>query len=115
MKKFILVCFCFVNFYQISHAQFTICERCGEQRNGNTLIIQGTNKGNWTVNYNIIGHKTTFITPTNEEITLKDSGEKSENPDGTTTRHTMSENGVWRVEIHYKGHSFVKAILTKTN
>ena len=63
--------------------------------------------------YNLVGHTTSFISPTNEKISLKNTGDKRDNTDGTTSRTTSSEDGVWQAEIYYKGHAFVKAVLSK--
>ncbi len=115
MLKYSFIAFCSLFFTIKSHAQFTICERCGEQKQGNILTIEGPNKGNWTVKYNLIGHTTTFISGT-EKITLKSSdGNKTEEPNGLTTRHTTSEDGLWKAEVVYNKRTFIKAILTKNN
>ena len=113
MKEIILSVAIILLGFKISYAQFTICERCGEQKQGNLLIIEGENKGNWTVKYNLLGHTTSFISPTNEKFSLKNTGDKRDNTDGTTSRTTSSEDGVWQAEIYYKGHAFVKAVLSK--
>jgi acetylglutamate synthase len=95
-----------------SHAQFTICNKCGETKDGDKLIIEGENKGTWIVKYNLFGHKTTFFRANGDKITLKHDGTKSEK-DGLTTRQTTSEDGIWNAEVVYKGHDFVKATLSK--
>jgi hypothetical protein len=101
-------------FFTNINAQFTLCSKCGETRNGNTLTIEGENKGSWTVKYNIMGHTTTFIASNGEKITLQSEGSKKiEAPDGRTTRHSTSEDGNWKAEVVYNGHSFIKAVLTK--
>ena len=113
MKKILCSIVFVLAMNHVSYAQFTICERCGEQRQGNKIIIEGENKGNWTVKYNLFGHTTTFYMPDKSQITLKNSGNKTENANGTTTRQTVSEDGNWQAEVIYKGHSFVSATLIK--
>jgi hypothetical protein len=96
----------------LGHAQFTICNKCGETKDGDKLIIEGENKGTWIVKYNLFGHKTTFLRANGDKITLKHDGTKTEK-DGLTTRQTTSEDGLWSAEVVYKGHDFVKATLIK--
>ncbi len=113
MKKNALITALFILLgYTSSYGQFTICNKCGETKDGNKLIIEGENKGTWIVKYNLFGHKTTFLRANGEKITLKHDGTKSEK-DGLTTRQTTSEDGLWGAEVVYKGHDFVKATLVK--
>jgi hypothetical protein len=113
MKKNALITAFFILFgCTSSHAQFTICDKCGETKDGNKLIIEGKDKGTWIVKYNLFGHKTTFLRANGDKITLKHDGTKTEK-DGLTTRQTTSEDGLWNAEVVYKGHDFVKAILIK--
>jgi hypothetical protein len=113
MKKSTFITALFVLFgYISSYAQFTICDKCGETKDGNKLIIEGKDKGTWIVRYNLFGHKTTLLRANGDKITLKNDGTKSEK-DGLTTRQTTSEDGLWNAEVVYKGHDFVKAILIK--
>ncbi len=113
MKKNVLITLFFIAFsYNFSFAQFTICNKCGEKKEGNKITIEGEGKGSWIVKYNIFGHTTTFFRANGEEITLKHDGQKIEK-DGLTTRLTTSEDGQWNAEVVYKGHDFIKAILIK--
>ncbi|MDZ7879878.1 MAG: hypothetical protein U5L45_19530 [Saprospiraceae bacterium] len=112
MKKSLLITLFIVGTYTLSHAQFTICEKCGETKEGNKIIIEGKGKGSWIVKYNLLGHTTTFLSNSGGKITLKNDGTKTEK-DGFTTRRTSSEDGQWDAEVVYQGHDFVKAILVK--
>ena len=96
----------------LSHAQFTICNKCGETKDGDKLIIEGEGKGTWIVKYNLFGHKTTFLRANGDKITLNRDGAKVEK-EGLTTRQTTSEDGLWNAEVIYRGHDFVKATLSK--
>jgi hypothetical protein len=112
MKKFLLINLFLIGGYTCTYAQFTICDHCGEQRQGNKIVIEGAGKGNWTVKYNLFGHSTTFIAQNGDKITLKSDGTKTEK-DGLTIRQTTSEDAQWNAEVVYKGHDFVKATLIK--
>ncbi len=112
MKKSLLMTLFILGSYTISHAQFTICEKCGETKEGNKITIEGVNKGTWIVKYNLFGHTTTFLRANGDKITLKHDGTKIEK-DGFTTRQTTSEDGQWNAEVVYQGHDFVKATLIK--
>ena len=94
MKKSLLITLFIVGTYTLSHAQFTICEKCGETKEGNKIIIEGKGKGSWIVKYNLFGHTTTFFRANGDKITLKIRALKRKQTDSQPVKpHPKTDSG----------------------